>query len=274
MPVVAISRQVGSFGDEIAGLIAEALGCRLADSAVIRQLAESCDPGFKKACSLFEREVPGRFWERYFLNDPAYASLFESLNFELASRDNIVILGRGAQVVLGRTPGVFKVRIVAPIKIRAQRIAAREGMSLEDAEEFAERFGHQRRALVQQMYNVDLSDWALYDMIVNTADITPQSVAAGICASVRNMPPIPDDAALRESLKRQAFAKLVESAVRKKVTPSPHRSLDVTCPAPGKVVLAGVVSEKGAKAKAQDIARGYEGVQEVENLIKVASLSF
>ena len=212
--------------------------------------------------------------EKYFLNNPAYASLFESLIYDLASRDNIVLLGRGSQVILSRTPGVLKVRIVAPTKIRAKRVADREGWSLADAEEYCQHIGNQRRALIQQIYNIDLSNWALYDMIVNTAAITAAGAAEAVCVALAAMPPVADGEALREDLKRKSFAKLVESAIRKKVTAAAYRSVNVSCPSPDKLVLTGVVPERDGKEKAKKIALDFNGVEEVENLIKVVGLSF
>ena len=66
MPIVTISRQLGSLGDEIAAMAAEKLGFELIDQDQVHQLAEKCDPGFKEACSLYEREVPKSFLGAFF----------------------------------------------------------------------------------------------------------------------------------------------------------------------------------------------------------------
>lgn len=274
MTVIAISRKVGSLGGEIADLVAKEFSYQLADGDMIHKLAESCDPEFKDACALYEREAPKRFWERFFLNDPAYASLFESLNFELAAKGNVVILGRGSQIVLGKVPDVLKVRVVAPAEVRAKRVADREGMPMVEAEEFVERFGHQRRALIQQIYHVDLSDWSLYDVVLNTGDLSAKTAAAAIIEIVKHMPPLENDAALREELKRKSFAKLVESAIRKKVFASVYRNVDVECPEPGKVILSGFVPEKEDLKRAEKIAKDFKGVTDVENKIRSTSLQF
>lgn len=274
MAIIAISRQVGSFGDEIASLVADRLGYRLADRKMVHQLAEACDPGFKKACSLYEREVPKGFWERHFFNDLAYASLFEALNYELASQRDVVVMGRGAQIVLDETPGVFKVRIVAPSIIRARRIMEREGLSLAEAEEFVHRYGHDRRALIQQIYHKDLADWALYDLIMNTVSMTPEGAAAIICLAVEGMTPLADQEAWTNEMQRKSFAKLVESAIRKKVSAASYRNIYVSSPAPGTVILDGYVMDNISKDDAERIAAEFEGVNKVDNQLRTTTLSF
>ena len=126
MAVVTISRQTGSSGDEIAVLLAKKLKYELIDDEKIHSLAEGCDDEYKDACSAYEIEKFHGFFERLSFNRPAYKSLFESLNLELAGRDNVILLGRGVQVVLKEFPGILHVRIVAPQEIRIKQIASRE----------------------------------------------------------------------------------------------------------------------------------------------------
>ena len=274
MAVVVISRQVGSFGDEIAALVARTLGYQLIGQDEVHQLAESCDPEFKDAYAFFGIEVPKSFWERYFLNDPAYTSLFESLNYALASRGNVVILGRGAQIVLEDIPGVMKVRIVAPIMTRAKRIMEQQSISFEDALNFISHYGHQRRALIQQIYNKDLADWALYDVILNTESIQPKAATDILCQSVEKMDQPTDPEDLKKRLNRLAFAKLVESAVRKKVGVGTLRGIEVSSHEPGQVTISGYVSDQAEKDKAEQIAAALGGVSEVDNQLKIIDFKF
>ena len=263
MTVVTISRQVGSFGDEIAGAVAEKLNFKLVGQDEFHALASSCDQSFKEACSLFEREVPKGFMERFFFHNPAYTSLFESLHFELASRGNVVIVGRGSQIVLGDTPGVLKARVVAPLKVRVNRIMDEKNMPSEDAADFVNSYGHQRRALIESIYHIDLSNWALYDLIVNTAILDREAGANIIVAAVQNMTPREDEAQIKQNLENRAFAKKIESAIKKEVATTPFRNLEVRCPEPGAIVLTGFVYDKSTKEKgsghSHSARRGHQG---------------
>ena len=274
MGVVIISRQVGSYGDEIADLTAQKLNYQTIGREEAHELAEACDPDFKDACRLFERETPKSFWERFFLNNIAYASLFESLNYDLAAKGNVVILGRGAQIVLAAVPGVFKVRVVAPIEIRVERVSKQQNMKLDQAEHFVRKYGHQRRALIQQIYHRDLSDWSLYDMVLNTAAMTVEQGAELIRHAVDMMGPAPNEAEVKAHLMRQAQAKLVESAIRKEVGADAYRPIEVTSPRPSVMVVTGHVTDKIVKEKALKIARKFKGVTEVEDRLATSALSF
>jgi cytidylate kinase len=274
MPILTISRQLGSFGDEIAAMTAEKLGFEIIDQEQVHNLAEKCDPGFKEACSLYEREIPRSFWERFFLNDPAYSSLFKSLNYELASRGNVVIMGRGGQLVLGELPGVLNVRVVAPSKVRAERIMETHKLDYDHALDYVNKHTRQRRALIQQIFHQDLSDWAWYDMILNTAKFNVEQGCEIVCATVRSRPKPPNDAENKENLKRAALAKLVESEIRKKVFSTPYGGIEVESKTSGEVTLSGYVSDKESKDEAEEIARKFEGVEKVGNLIKAMDIRY
>jgi len=272
--IIAISRQVGSWGDEIAALTAKQLDYELVGRDEIHALAETCDAEFKDACALYESEIPRGFWERHFFKNPSYTSLFEALTCELAARGNVVILGRGAQIVLGELSGVLKVRIVAPTKARVQRIMERERLTPAEAQGFVHRYDHQRRALIQSIYSQDLSNWALYDMVLNTAALKPEAAAGIILRAVETMDPAPDEEALKEGLRRTALAKRVESAIRKKVDGLSYQNIEVESPSPGRVVLNGLVQDKADADLARRIAEGFKELTEVDDRIRTMGSSF
>lgn len=274
MAVVAISRKVGSYGDEIAALAAAALGYRLVGREEVHRLAMACDDGFRRACSIFEAEqTAGGLWDRLAFGDPAHAALFASLNYELASQDNVVLLGRGAQIVLRDLPGVFKVRVVAPLSLRIERVMALKGLSLEQAELYVTRHDDQRRALIQSVYQADLSDWSLYDLVFNTGGMAKEAAAELIAKGVGLMPAPADPQALKRTLTDLAFAKRVESVIKSKILTSGFHDISVSADG-GALVLEGLVSDKRSKERAAAIAREYPGVTGIDNRLKYSELSF
>ena len=274
MAVVTISRKVGSFGDEIGALVAEKLGYKLVNREDFHALATSCDLDFKKACSLFEEEKAPGFLERSFFREPAYASLFASLVYELAAEGNLVLLGRGGQVVLRGEPGVFNARVVAPTEVRVKRIAQRDNISEAQAAEFVHRFDKERRSMIESLFDIKLSDWSLYDLVINTAAVNQQTAADMIARGVQNMTGDVDNAALRKRLGDLSFALKVESAIKKKVLTAPFRDIIVVNAGDGALTLSGVTSDRRAKTQAEEIARSYPGVTSVSNELKTTELSF
>jgi len=55
-----------------------------------------------------------------------FVALIEESIYEHARNDNVVILGRGGYWVLRDVPFAVRIRIIAPIDVRVERIMARE----------------------------------------------------------------------------------------------------------------------------------------------------
>lgn len=274
MAIITLSRKVGSWGETISRLVAEKLGYRIVTPQDFHRLAEECDSHFKRACRLFETELPGGLVERFFLREPAYASLFEALNFELAAEGDVVIWGRGAQIVLSDYPGVFRIRVVAPFDLRVKRIMERDNLKYEDAAEAVKKYDQQRRTMIEAIYHRDRADWALYDLVINTAHIANDTAAKMIFEAVKKMETPPDWEDQKEKFKNLSFSKRVESAIKLKLHTGPYRNIEVESKGKGRIVLKGFVTENRSLDLALDIASGYPGVTEVENDLKTASLSF
>lgn len=274
MAVVAISRKVGSYGEEIAALAARRLGYRLVDREQVHRLAQECDDEFRRVCAVFEAEQgQGGLWEQLAFGDPAHAALFAALNLELAAQGDVVLVGRGAQIVLQGLPGVFKVRVVAPKALRVERIMALKGLNQEEANDYVSRHDEQRRALIQSVFRADLSDWSLYDLVLNTAGMTKEAAAEIVARGVELMPAPADPADLARTLKDLAFAKRVESALKRRILTSGYHDIQVGA-RDGAITLNGVLADKRSKEKAERIARELPGVASVDNQLKFTELSF
>ena len=278
MGIITVSREVGSLGDEIAAGVAQKLGYKLADREYIHTLVKECDLEFSQACSAFASEVkPGRLLERMFFSNPAYHARFASLNFELAAQDNVVIVGRGAQVPLSAVPGVLRCRVVAPLELRVQRIMERMQTPRAEALDFVERYGRERKSLMEAVYGKDHPDiygFQNFDLIVNTAQFNAGEAVNLVAAAARELELRSDPVARQETLQRLALAKRVESLIKKHVNAVPPKDITVEATGPGKVRLVGLVSGKRNKDHAAEIARRDPEVREVDNQLGTASLSF
>jgi len=277
MAIIVISSEAGAPGEEVAALVAEKLGYQLVDHSHVRQLAQDCDSEFDKACAFYqsnygEREQVG-WLERLFYSNPAYVSLFKSLHFELASRGNVVILGRGPQIVLKDVAGILKVRIVAPTRWRAEQVAAQRGISPEEATAYVDKMDLSRRALMESVYGVPIYIW-LYDLAVNMQTFSLNTAAAFICQAVAGMKTAPEEAVVKEKLTCLSLAALVESAIFKEIQVTPYRGIQVVATAEGQVTLDGAVHEKFSKDRAEKIARSVKGVAAVVNHLKTTGIGY
>ncbi|MFH1057170.1 MAG: cytidylate kinase family protein [Pseudomonadota bacterium] len=278
MGIVTVSREVGSLGDEIAEGAAKELGYKLADRDYIHNLVKECDLEFSQACSAYESEVrPRGFMERMFFSNPAYHARFSSLNYELAGEDNVVIVGRGAQVPLSAVPGVLRVRVVAPMEARVERMAQRMGVPINEAHDYVVRYGRERRSLMESIYGKELGDiygFECFDLVVNTAQFNAAEGVKVVAAASRELEQRGDPAQRKALLKDLALAKRMESLIKKRVNAVVPKDITVEVVAPGKIKLTGLVSAKRNKELAEQIARQDPAVQDVVNELKTASLSF
>lgn len=275
MGVVTISREVGSYGDEIAKLAAEKLNYKLIDREAIHEQIKECDLDFSKACSAYEEEVmPNGFFERLSFSNPAFTARFFSLNYEAAEQGNVVIVGRGAQLPLSRIPGVLKVRVVAPESIRVERIKDRMGLPKDQALDYVISYGRERKALMQSIYHSDLYDLSIFDLVVNTAQFSLEDSVDIVVTAAQKPAASSDQKSIRKMLKDLAFAKDVESQIKKKVSTLPSRDISVEIGEPGEVILEGLVLDSRAKEKAEKIASEIPGVTKVVNRLRTTSLRF
>lgn len=266
MAVVSISRQVGSYGEEIAALVAEKLGYTLIEGGDIYQLAQSCEVEFKKECALYENEMIDGFWERFFLNKPANASLLAAINYELAARNNVILIGRGSQIAFRKIPWVIKVRVIAPKEIRVKRLSGAKGFSIKESHKYVDNYDKDRRGLIEQLYKIDARDWSLfYDLVINTSDINPDNAADLISLAVHNMGVITDEDTWKNNLLKLSKAKFVECAIRKRVKASPYSFIEVVYSSSGLLTISGYVPTNEAKYRAEEIALEQDGIDQVDN---------
>lgn len=175
MSAITISRQMSSRGDELALQVAERLGwqrvCRdlinraaLAAGAPQVALAEIDELGF------FGLRPSAKEWQ-------AYHSQVERFIRELAKEGNVVIVGRGGQIVLRDHPDVLHVRVVAPFETRSVWLQQEKNISAKSACACLEKSDKARARYLQRSYSVQLNDPTLYHLIINTGLLDlPQAV--------------------------------------------------------------------------------------------------
>lgn len=274
MRVVTISRLVGSFGEEIGRRVAQKLGLEFVGRTGLHELAMTCDPEYKDACSMYETEHGPGFFERLFFDAPAHKSLFEALTLEQASRRNVVIVGRGAQVVLHGMPGVFSVGVVASREVRTDRLMQKLSVSREDAEYYLDKYDLDRIRLIKIVFGTDPTDVLLYDLLINTDHYTADDAADVVAHAIEKAQRIPDAEGMAEKLKDMALAKRVEALVRKKMTTAAALHVEISADSDGRLVVTGHVRERAQKERIGKLASAYPGITAVDNQLKVTELTF
>ena len=209
MAAITISRQVGSHGDTVAQLLCDRLGYRYFDKKLMQGLAAQSGLSPEKVVDLLDDSYRARsLVERLFSNYPApmgdpgtwiisaEVEAQEQLNAVIVThliraahaQGNVVIIGRGGQVVLADLPGVLHVRLVAPLELRIRRQQDRAGLTAAAAREFVLKRDQASIDFVKRYYNVDAADPKLYDLIISTAKLTPSAAADLIIRALACLP--------------------------------------------------------------------------------------
>jgi cytidylate kinase len=95
----------------------------------------------------------------------------------LAQLGNVILIGRGANIITSRLDFMFHVRLVASFDRRVANIQRVEGLSLKAARDFARRADRGRKRYVKKYFFKDVDDPLLYHLAINT-DLVPEWEAA------------------------------------------------------------------------------------------------
>ena len=93
----------------------------------------------------------------------------------LAHEGNVLILGRGGQVLLRNYPGALHVQTVAPFANRIEVIMSRYGLSERVAQQRLRASDRARFDYLRRYHDVDWLDPTLYHLVLNTAGLPAES---------------------------------------------------------------------------------------------------
>jgi cytidylate kinase len=182
MAVITISRQLGSWGDEVAQAVASRLGYEVLCRELINQAAIRAGAPDMALAAIDDLGLLGIHPAPK--SRQAYQQAILDVMQEAANRDNIIIIGRAGQVILSNFPNTLHVKVIAPASIRARRIAETHNIPIEAASAQIETSDRARRNYLRRYYHVRWDDPELYDLIVNTQRLSPDQAACLICQAL------------------------------------------------------------------------------------------
>jgi len=125
-----------------------------------------------------EREEPE-------VSDSLYMKTMTAIIRELGERGDIVVLGRGSQMILRDLPGALHVLTLAPQELRIERLADREGISQEEAARRLQDSDRAQPAFYRKFWKVDVNDPTLYDITLETSRLPYEVGAELVVAAAR-----------------------------------------------------------------------------------------
>ena len=95
----------------------------------------------------------------------------------LAEIGNVILVGRGANVITRQMKNVFHVRLVAPLEQRVEAVMKKSQQSREAALETVKKEDRARERYLKDYFKADVNDCMLYDLVVNTAHLSHTEAA-------------------------------------------------------------------------------------------------
>jgi cytidylate kinase len=179
MNVVTLSRQLGSQGSEIAEIVAHQTGFRLVSRELINQAARRAGAPEVGLAMIDELNLLGL--KPSAAQTQAYLHAVKNVMEELANVGNVILVGRAGQIVLAQHTQAVHVRVIAPVALRVERVAHRLEIPLEAAHAQVEASDRYHQNYFKKYYKVPWDGAGLYDLIINTAKLTPEDAADIIC---------------------------------------------------------------------------------------------
>jgi cytidylate kinase len=204
MAIITISRMYGSGGSEIAARVAQQLGWSLFDNAFVDAVADrlgipvaevqareertpSLVERLASALSVASPEILPPPTELLPPSEERMADVTRRIIEEAVTRGNAVLVGRGAQSVLGRRADVLHVFCYAPREALVRRVAQRRGVSVAEAEKIVDEINKQRDQYVRTTFKRSWKAHENYHLCVNTEWLGVDGAAQAIVGAARLM---------------------------------------------------------------------------------------
>jgi cytidylate kinase len=181
MTVIAMTREIGSHGSEIAALVAAQLGLEIVNSEILTpQIAGAMGV----AEGAVQRYLDGKatLFDRWQIDSRKLSQYTLDQILNLALKDNVLIRGWGAAALFQGIRGVICVRVCAPMASRVAIMMERLGAENADAVRAEiERFDASHARAMRAAFNFDWSDALLYHIVLNSARVPIDDCVRAVC---------------------------------------------------------------------------------------------
>jgi len=216
MAILTISHEMGSGGAEIGMALATRLAYTYVDNEELLARAQRYGLGEERLARLVE-DRPS--WvERFDAETRRCILALQAVLYEFAQADNVVMIGGGGQWLLRGVPHALRTRIVAPFPERVTRLTAtlsaqgRERVTPKTVAQFIRRDDIQKAARMRYLFDADVKDPGLYDVLINTAAFSREAAVA-LLAEVARRPEFTTTDVARQLVEDRVVASQVEVAL-------------------------------------------------------------
>ncbi len=263
MPIVTVTQQSFSGGDEIARQVSARLGCTLTDRAALERVAAKYAIDVSQAPPPELGEQAPSIIERLTQERRRFSVILHAAVFETARQGDAVFLGYGAGFMLKSVQHVLRVRVVTPLEIRIARLASSQpGTSKEAATARLRDDDRRRSEFVRYLFHADWQDALNYDLVVNTEKVTTDCAVETILQVLSAGPFAPTAASVQRLADGATGFQIEARLVSDPQVATPNVRAQVER---GVVTLTGAVWSEEEKDIIESVAAQVPGVIEVRN---------
>jgi cytidylate kinase len=258
MPIIAITREMGSLGKDVAEGLGEALGLPVVYHEVIDHLADRMRVRKSHVIRLLDGSAG--LLERLTADKTSLAIYTADEIYAIASRGGAIIRGWGATHLLREVPHAVCVRVCAPFALRKQRMLER--LQSEDHARVGEEIrvnDEAHSAIMRRHFGLQWTDSEHYDLVLNTQRVAVEECVSEVLALARS-PRFEETEAARGRLADLALASRVRAALRR--APETREARVLVSSERGRITLSGAGSTDEMLAFVE-VAAAVSGVRDV-----------
>ncbi len=169
MAILSITYEFGSGAEEIGHAIEKELGYEYVALGRIRKEASQAGKRWERFGEEYGETKPN-LWERYDWSFMGYMALAQSIILNHALKDNVVIMARGSGYLLGGISHVLRVRIVASLEKRIERVMTKENISWANANLLVKQADYEIVSTLRQLYGKQWDDPDTYEVRYDTSE--------------------------------------------------------------------------------------------------------
>ena len=211
MAVIAINQQLGSRGDELGQLAAEALGYRFWGRPELVSAAARAYNVEPQQFLIIDEHQP-HFWERPKVDADRLRAFLRAALFKEMAQDRVVFASSSGAQLMPANGCALRVRAMAPLPVRVRNISRLENLTLAAGEKRIRAHDGEVKARAQSLYSFDIDDPCIYDLVLNTSVLSLDTLVALLRACVEKADACGDGRGLQE-LRDTALAAQVRAAL-------------------------------------------------------------
>ena len=258
MPIVAITREMGSLGKDVAAALGAELGLPVIYHEVIDHLADRMRVRKSHVIRLLDGSAG--LLERLTADETSLSIFTADEIYAIAAKGGAVIRGWGATHLLREVPHALSVRVCAPFELRKQRMMQR--LNSDDDERIGEEIrinDEAHTAIMRRHFGLQWTDPEHYDIVLNTKRVPVGECVAEVLTLAR-APQFGETEASRQKLDDLALAARVRAALRR--APETREAQVQVASEIGRITLSGA-SNTDEMLAFVEVASAVPGVRDV-----------